>query len=673
MLTFESCILTGWALLREPLQTRVLHLTGATRNKVLVSTSHKQLFRVSIDVSGEGGAAHGECEARVRGARDGPRIDLRTRGPWRPGGTVEVEVRAMDRTGRPLGGDVLLNLGRENSLPDPNAPNDDPYDYDDWRLIPDPPPARYQHRLTLGGNGRATVRLELPEEAAELALEAVAITDQGAGMARHWATAALGQKVAVEVDIPHFLTQGDTIEIPIRLSNPSPQKRTFHFRPRVLEQLVMTGGNDQLLTLAPGETHREIVKLNAKHTGKAILAVGGQKFALEIREPVAELSDVTDGELGPGEVTEPVHPGPGSLLVKLSSLPFLEFFHDPETASDLVRLLQSQRVAILRGDAKRAAELQPRIDEQLAKDRPRWQHPEGLESFDLIAAAEGLIATKQADQAPILKALRDHQTADPALQARLLSLRQQLGDNVSQEAQELLERGAGDLNPLLFEPWLAHNDSVWQGLLNRLELTADGAQLVDETLSRRYRDEDKLLAELIRRTPDSPLIPLMARGSGGAFALLPTLDGRPAQVRVNGTALSLKPSDPVGLDLPLAGPVTITNQGPGQVFYQLVRRGPRDIPEGTTVTRTYVGPDVRRDPDGTWHIPYGATVKVVLRSDRRGVFTDSLPAGLDPVTSANPYLTRARYRGRFYAPPALLKVDGSRVEGQSRSDTIIVE
>lgn len=265
------------------------------------------------------------------------------------------------------------------------------------------------------------------------------------------------------------------------------------------------------------------------------------------------------------------------------------------------------------------------------------------------------------------------------------------------EAEALLERGASDLNPLLFEPWLVQSlgspagERVWEGLLNRLELTADGAKLVDESISSRYRDEDKLLAELVRRTPDSPLIPLLARGAGGAFALLPTLQEAPewstrVKVEVRGRIvadLPLARPEEKSVDVPLEGPVTLRNEGPGKVFYQLVRRGPQAIPEGTTVTRSYLGSDVRRAPDGTWHIPRGATVKVHLSSEVRGkaVLADSLPAGLEALKpgsetqdrAAFSYLARARHRGRFTAAPAILRVDGSRTEGQSRSDVVVVD
>lgn len=170
------------------------------------------------------------------------------------------------------------------------------------------------------------------------------------------------------------------------------------------------------------------MRLVARRCGDAYLMVNGIKVPIEIREPAAELTAIADGELGAGEVSEPVQPGPGSLLVKLGSLPFLEFFHDPETASDLVRLLQSQRLARLRGDTARAAELQPRVDQQLAHDRERWTAPEQLDSYDLIAAAESLlVAGTLPERGPVLKALRDFQTADPQLQARLLFIAPAVG------------------------------------------------------------------------------------------------------------------------------------------------------------------------------------------------------------------------------------------------------
>jgi len=93
----------------------------------------------------------------------------------------------------------------------------------------------------------------------------------------------------------------------------------------------------------------------------------------------------------------------------------------------------------------------------------------------------------------------------------------------------------------------------------------------------------------------------------------------------------------------------VQKDGEGRLYYRLgVRYAPADLQldprdEGFVVDRLYEGVDdpndVTRDPDGTWRIKAGASVRVrvTMVADARRTHValiDPLPAGLEPVNPA---------------------------------------
>lgn len=115
-------------------------------------------------------------------------------------------------------------------------------------------------------------------------------------------------------------------------------------------------------------------------------------------------------------------------------------------------------------------------------------------------------------------------------------------------------------------------------------------------------------------------------------------------------------SDQKRLEIPMTtllkqGPadLVLAKDGPGRLYYRLgLRYAPRSLAmppadHGFVVERRYAAiddpTDVRRDPDGTWHIRAGARVRVELTmvaQDRRYhvALVDPLPAGLEPQNPA---------------------------------------
>jgi alpha-2-macroglobulin len=185
--------------------------------------------------------------------------------------------------------------------------------------------------------------------------------------------------------------------------------------------------------------------------------------------------------------------------------------------------------------------------------------------------------------------------------------------------------------------------------------------------------------------------------------------------------------------------LVVDKTGAGRLYYRLgLRYAPDDLDldardEGFVVERTYEAvddpTDVERDPDGTWRITAGATVRVRLAMVTDAVRTqvaliDPLPAGLEPVNpalatslSVEPdegsidsersgywwwqwfdhqnlrddraeafsaylpggtyeytYIARATTPGEFVAPPTRAEeIFAAEVFGRSASDAVIVE
>ncbi|MEO6570340.1 MAG: alpha-2-macroglobulin family protein, partial [Ilumatobacteraceae bacterium] len=95
--------------------------------------------------------------------------------------------------------------------------------------------------------------------------------------------------------------------------------------------------------------------------------------------------------------------------------------------------------------------------------------------------------------------------------------------------------------------------------------------------------------------------------------------------------------------------LVVAKDGVGRLYYRLgLRYAPTDLTldprdEGFVVDRNYEAvddpADVRQDPDGTWHIRAGATVRVrvTMAADARRTnvaLVDPLPAGFEPVNPA---------------------------------------
>ncbi len=227
---------------------------------------------------------------------------------------------------------------------------------------------------------------------------------------------------------------------------------------------------------------------------------------------------------------------------------------------------------------------------------------------------------------------------------------------------------------------------------NRVTETAGNAHFVTDygdgawlLLHSDRRADGILLEAMIGDQPDSSLIPKLVKGllahrkqgrwyntQENAFVLL-ALDryfakyenvtpdfvarawlgeGFVAEHRFRGRSTDRQEVD-VPMDylaqLPQPSTLTLAKEGPGRLYYRLgMQYAPKSLwlapaDQGFAVSRSYEGldrpSDVRRDPDGTWRVRRGASVRVrvsmVARARRYHVaLVDPLPAGFEPVNPA---------------------------------------
>jgi uncharacterized protein YfaS (alpha-2-macroglobulin family) len=285
-----------------------------------------------------------------------------------------------------------------------------------------------------------------------------------------------------------------------------------------------------------------------------------------------------------------------------------------------------------------------------------------------------------------------------SLSAYALNVRHQAGDSDASRALDVYRERADVLQPDgLAWLWPVLTDTgaraeIERELTNRAVDTAGAA-----TFANAYTEDDYVIAAsdqrtdgivldaLISEAPDSDLVPKVVAGLLGSqvrgrwnnvlengFILVAMkhyfdtfegvtpdfvarawlgddyLSAYSFQGRSTDRAFTLIPMDEV-----IAGgdrQLVVAKDGPGRLYYRLgLRYAPQDLvlparDEGFVVDRIYEGSepgDVTQDPDGTWRIKAGATVRVTLTMVADAARThvaliDPLPAGLEPL---NPALT----------------------------------
>src|SRR6185503_2265644 len=98
------------------------------------------------------------------------------------------------------------------------------------------------------GNGEASFEFDVPQFSGELRLMDVAYKGQNFGAADNTMTVA--DPVVISTALPRFLSPGDTVNVPVTLTNTTAQSTPVSATINVEGPVKVIGGNTQSLTLA---------------------------------------------------------------------------------------------------------------------------------------------------------------------------------------------------------------------------------------------------------------------------------------------------------------------------------------------------------------------------------------------------------------------------------------
>ncbi|HEV8285652.1 MAG TPA: MG2 domain-containing protein [Chitinophagaceae bacterium] len=133
-------------------------------------------------------------------------------------------------------------------------------------------------------DGEASFEFNIPQFSGEVRLMAVAYKDQNFGSAENTITVA--DPIVISTALPRFLSPGDTVTVPVTLSNTTSRSATVSANLKVSGPLKIIGGSDQSLSLngkSEGRAIFQVVADPAIAVGKIIVTVNGlgEKFTDE--------------------------------------------------------------------------------------------------------------------------------------------------------------------------------------------------------------------------------------------------------------------------------------------------------------------------------------------------------------------------------------------------------
>jgi len=142
------------------------------------------------------------------------------------------------------------------------------------------------------GNGEASFEFSVPQFSGELRLMAVAYKDQSFGSSENTMTVA--DPIVISTALPRFLSPGDTVTVPVTLSNTTANAANISAAISVEGPLKVIGGNSQSVTVNSKSEGRAVFRVAADPSvavGKIKISVNGlnEKFTdeteISIRPP----------------------------------------------------------------------------------------------------------------------------------------------------------------------------------------------------------------------------------------------------------------------------------------------------------------------------------------------------------------------------------------------------
>ena len=187
------------------------------------------------------------------------------------------------------------------------------------------------------GNGEADFKFDIPQFSGEIRLMAVAYKDQSFGAAENTMTVA--DPIVISTALPRFLSPGDTVTVPVTLSNTTSGSTNVSATIKLAGPLKLISNNNQSVSLnanSEGRATFQVVAQPAIAVGKVSVQVNGmgEKFLDETEisiRPPSTLQKITGSGSISGGNTQQVNINtsdfiPGSIAYQLviSRSPVLE-------------------------------------------------------------------------------------------------------------------------------------------------------------------------------------------------------------------------------------------------------------------------------------------------------------------------------------------------------------
>jgi uncharacterized protein YfaS (alpha-2-macroglobulin family) len=155
------------------------------------------------------------------------------------------------------------------------------------------------------GNGEASFEFDIPQFSGEVRLMAVAYKDERFGSSENTMTVA--DPIVISTALPRFLSPGDTVTVPVSLSNTTARQTSVTATMKLSGPLKILGSNTQTVSINPkteGRAIFQVVALPSIAAGKVLVEVNGmgEKFSDETEiaiRPPSTLQKMT----GTGSVT----------------------------------------------------------------------------------------------------------------------------------------------------------------------------------------------------------------------------------------------------------------------------------------------------------------------------------------------------------------------------------
>ena len=156
-------------------------------------------------------------------------------------------------------------------------------------------------------SGEATFEFDIPQFSGELRLMAVSYKGQSFGAADNTMTVA--DPIVVSTALPRFLSPGDTVNVPVTLTNTTDKSTTVTANINVEGPMKVAGGSSQSVSLAAKTEGRAIFKIVADPTinvGKVTITVSGmgEKFTdateIAVRPPSTLQKSTGSGSIAGG-------------------------------------------------------------------------------------------------------------------------------------------------------------------------------------------------------------------------------------------------------------------------------------------------------------------------------------------------------------------------------------